>query len=302
MNPDTIRGIYLEGARLLGGASDAFLEARILLLQAAGLDDLRFHADPDFPISGRVRRRYLGLVRRRRAGWPVAYLAGRKEFRSLSFGVAPGVLIPRPETEILLETALELAATGRESILDLGTGCGNIAVALALELPRARITAVDISARALRIAAANAASLGARRIRFLKSDLFSAFGRGRPRFDIIVSNPPYVGRREWSDLAPEVREHEPRRALLGGEEGPEFIGRLVRCSGKFLHPGGRLAVEIGAGQERAVRAMFGEGWDEVGVVPDLAGIPRVVVGRKAVLKPGRATSGSERGAGPRSKG
>jgi len=229
----------------------------------------------------------------------VAYLVGRREFWSLDFRTVPGVLIPRPETEVLVDAALTLASTGRESILDLGTGSGNIAVSLARELPGARITAVDISLRALRVAAANAAGHRVRRVRFLQSDLFGALGRRR--FAIIVSNPPYIGLGEWRDLAPEVRDHEPRRAIVGGPRGTEFIQSLVDRSAGFLRPGGWLVLEIGAGQEREVRSMFGAGWEAARTIPDLAGIPRVVAARRSRKRSG-ATCGSGRSAGRRSPG
>ena len=291
MKPETIRALFLEGATLLKRFPNHLLDARVLLLHAARLDERRFYSDPESPLPDRIAKSYRGLVRKRLAGWPVAYLTGRKEFRSLPFRVTPGVLIPRPETETLIDTVVGLATSGRESILDLGTGSGNIAVALARELARARITAVEISPRALQVAVSNAAANGVPRVRFLRSDLFSAFKNGPALFDIIVSNPPYVGRAAWSCLPREIRDHEPRLAVVGGEKGPEFIRRLVRRSAAFLKPGGHLAVEIGAGQKRAVLAMFGEEWDKILFVRDLGRIPRVVVARLAAGYRAGAISG-----------
>ncbi|HEX2694632.1 MAG TPA: methyltransferase, partial [Acidobacteriota bacterium] len=146
------------------------------------------------------------------------------------------------------------------------------------------------SVRALRVAAANAASNGCPGIRFVRSDLFSAFGRPGPRFDLIVSNPPYVGLEEWTRLPAEVRDREPRRALVGGVRGTEFTEKLVREARRFLKPCGRLVFEIGTGQDGAVRAMFGAGWDAMEVFSDLAGIPRVVAARKAAAAKGGPTS------------
>lgn len=289
LKPESLGELFLRGARLLDGVPRPDIDARVLLLHASGIPEEIFHAHPELELPVRAAAGYLELIGRRAAGVPLAYLTGRREFWSLPFRVGPGVLIPRPETELLVEKVAGLASGTKISILDLGTGSGNIAVALARELPGARITASDISARALRTAAANAASNRCPRIRFVRSDLFAAFGRPRPRFDVIVSNPPYVGRREWAGLAAEVRDHEPRRALVGGVRGTELMERLVREARRFLKPSGRLVLEFGAGQDEAVRAMFGEGWDSVEIVPDLAGIPRIVAARKAAAA-GSATS------------
>jgi release factor glutamine methyltransferase len=144
---------------------------------------------------------------------------------------------------------------------------------------------VDISVRALKIARANAAVLGAAGVRFVRSDLLSAFGKPRPLFDVIVSNPPYVARREWTELAAEVRDHEPKRALVGGDKGTEFIEKLIKRSHGFLRSGGRLVMEIGAGQKDDVRSLFGDGWDEIEFTRDLAGVPRVVAARRRRTRP-----------------
>jgi release factor glutamine methyltransferase len=291
LKPESLRALYLRGIRGLKNVPRPGLDARVLLLHAVHVAAQTFYAHPETRPSAGDGVRFLRLVRRRQEGVPLAYLTGRKEFWSLEFRVGPGVLIPRPETEILVEKAVGLAAGQARSVLDLGTGSGNVAVALARELLRARVTAADISVRALRIAAANAASNGCPGIRFVRSDLFSAFGRPRPLFDIIVSNPPYVGREEWTRLPADVRDHEPRRALVGGVRGTEFTEKLVCEARRFLKPGGHLILEIGAGQEGTVRAMFGAGWDAAEVVPDLAGIPRVVAARKTARARGAATSG-----------
>lgn len=291
MKPESLRALYLRGIRKLKSVPRPEFDARVLLLHAGRISAETFHAHPETRLSATDVKRFLRLVRSRSEGVPLAYLTGRKEFWSLEFRVGPGVLIPRPETEALVEKAVGLAAERGGSILDLGTGSGNVAVVLARELPRARITALDISLRALRIAAANAAFHGCSGIRFVRSDLFSAFGRPRPLFDLIVSNPPYIGRAEWTRLTPGVRDHEPRRALVGGVRGTEFTEKLVLEARRFLKPGGRLILEIGAGQEATVRAMFGAGWGAVEVVPDLAGIPRVIAVRKAARAAGAVTSG-----------
>lgn len=271
--------------RLLKAVPHPALEARVLLFHAASLDEKAFYSDPVARLPGKVEGRFLGLIRKRLAGHPLDHLTGRKEFWSLLFKVGPGVLVPRPETELVVEKAVEAASGRRPSILDVGTGSGNIAIALSRELPQARITAVDISARALKIARANAAVLNAVGVRFVRSDLLSAFGKARPLFDVIVSNPPYVSLREWTELAAEVRDHEPRRALVGGDKGTEFIGKLISRSHGFLRSGGRLVMEIGAGQKEDVRSLFGGGWDEIRFARDLAGVPRVVVARRRRARP-----------------
>jgi release factor glutamine methyltransferase len=281
----TVRRLFNEGKRLLKAVPFPALEAKVLLLHAASLDEKDFYSDPGAQLSGKVVRRFLGLIRRRLAGHPLDHLTGWKEFWSLPFKVGPGVLVPRPETELVVQKAIESAAGRRPSILDVGTGSGNIAIALSRELPLARITALDISARALKIARANAAVLNAVGIRFVRSDLLSAFGKARPLFDVIVSNPPYVSRREWTELATEVRDHEPKRALVGGDRGTEFIGNLIRRSHGYLRSGGRLVMEIGAGQKEEVRSLFGDGWDKIEFMLDLAGVPRVVAARRRRTRP-----------------
>ena len=212
---------------------------------------------------------------------PLAYLTGVKEFWSIPFNVTPSVLVPRPETEVLVEKVLELSTRESESILDVGTGSGCIAVALAKELPRAHIEAVDISERALRVARRNAALHKAKHVHFHKSDLFSAFRGTGVRFDFVVSNPPYISRGDWDGLPPEVRDFEPRRALLAGESGLEMIERLVRRARTFLRPGGYLIFEIGDGQRDKVLSLFGKRWTEIETAWDLAGMPRVITARRA---------------------
>jgi release factor glutamine methyltransferase len=212
---------------------------------------------------------------------PLAYLTGTKEFWSIPFEVSPSVLVPRPETEVLVEKVLELSTRESESLVDVGTGSGCIAVALAKELPRARIEAVDISERALRVAAANAARHRVRPISFRKSNLLAAFRGTGVKFDFIVSNPPYIARDEWPGLPAEVRDWEPRRALLAGDSGLELIERLVRRAGAFLKPGGYLIFEIGEGQRDKVLGLFGKRWTEIETAWDLAGKPRVITARRA---------------------
>jgi release factor glutamine methyltransferase len=258
------------------------LEAKVLLLRAARLSEEGFFAGPDVPLSPKTEAFFLRLVARRKEGVPLSHLTGTKEFWSIPLLVSPSVLIPRPETEILVEKVLELAARDRETILDLGTGSGNIAIALARELPRARIYGADISLRALTVARRNASLQRLSRIDFVRSNLFSAFRGTGLRFDFIVSNPPYVSRRDWEDLPAEIRNFEPRRALLAGDSGLEFVRRLVRRARAFLKPGGYLIFEIGEGQRDEVLALFSRSWTEIETAWDLAGKPRVITARRAL--------------------
>jgi len=277
----TLVELYRSGVALLGDRPHAILEAKVLLLRAACLTEEKYLAAPNNPCSPKAEAYFQRLVKKRRDGVPLAYLTGVKEFWSIPFEVTPSVLVPRPETEVLVEKVLELASRDNDSILDVGTGSGCIAVALAKELPRAHIQAVDISERALSVARSNALRHKARHIQFHRSDLFSAFRGTGVRFDFIVSNPPYISRGEWDGLPPEVRDFEPRRALLSGESGLEMIERLVRRAGTFLRSGGYLIFEIGDGQRDKVLSLFGKRWTEIETAWDLAGIPRVITARRA---------------------
>jgi len=277
----TLGELFRSGAALLGGRPQALLEAKVLLLRAARLTEERYLAAPDSPCPPQVEAFFRRLVERRLAGAPLAHLTGAKEFWSIPFEVSPSVLVPRPETEGLVEKVLELSSREDEDIVDVGTGSGCIAVALAQELPRARIRAVDVSERALRVARRNAARHKARRVEFLRSDLLSAFRGSGLKFDFIVSNPPYVSRAEWEALPADVRDFEPRRALFAGESGLDIIERLVRRAGPFLKPGGYLIFEIGEGQRDRVLGLFGRRWTEIETAWDLAGKPRVITARRA---------------------
>jgi len=278
-NPTLIE-LFRCGVALLGDRPQAVLESKVLLLRAASISEERYLAAPDRPCPPKTAAFFRRLVDRRLAGAPISHLTGTREFWSIPIEVTPSVLVPRPETEGLVEKVLELSTREAESVCDVGTGSGCIAIALSRELPRAEITAVDISERALGVARRNAARLKAKHIEFLRSDLLSAFrGTGR-KFDFIVSNPPYISRRDWECLPPDVRDYEPRRALLAGESGLELIERLVRRAAAFLKPGGYLVFEIGEGQRDRVLGLFGRSWTEIETAWDLAGKPRVITARR----------------------
>ena len=275
-----VQEIFDEGRARLSCVETPDLDAKVLLLHAASLSEAEFLSSPEMELNPAQARRYRRLLRRRLKGAPAATLVGIKEFWSLPFRINRGVLTPRPESELIVECVLELNG-GKVSIVDVGTGSGNLAVSLGHELPEARIVAIDRSRRALKTARMNASLLGVQNIEFLKGRLFEPLSRsgwGRT-CDYIVSNPPYVGSGEWRSLPSAVRKFEPRIALVSGEEGFEIISRLVEESPGFLKPKGYLVFEIGYGQKERALSLFGTSWDEVTCRDDLAGIPRVVCAR-----------------------
>lgn len=223
-----------------------------------------------------------GALRRRLYAEPIQYILGKSEFMGLSFRVQPGVFIPRPETEILAESAiniLKLQNSPLVEILDIGTGCGNIAVALASFLPNARITATDISEQALELAKANA-QLNGVEINFLQSDLFANRALGDKYYAAIVSNPPYLSRRELTGLASEL-SHEPAQALEAGRDGLAVFRRIIRESAPYLKKGGFLIMEMGYNQCEAIRDLFDATgrFEIVEIVKDYNSIDRVIVAR-----------------------
>ena len=291
----SVRSLLKQGIGQLREANvpSLTLAAELLLLYVAARDRTWLYAHPEEILSAEATSRFFSLVQRRANGEPTQHLTGKQEFWGLEFEVSPDVLIPRPETEHLIEVALDRLAlralhAGRSprltgngiTLVDVGSGSGCIAIALAKELPDATVYATDISPAALDVARRNAARLGfADRIRFLESDLFEAFTP--VRFDLIVSNPPYVGRRTAETLAREVREHEPQVALYGGEEGYEFYADLVAQSHEFLKPGGLLVLELGYNSLPAVQPLLDPShWTNLGVTNDLAGIPRVLAAER----------------------
>ena len=273
---------YLKGR----GSETPRLDAEVLLAEALGCRRIELYTTyGDVPGDDR-RTAFRELVRRRAEGMPVAYLVGRREFYSLSFRVKPGVLIPRPETELLVVTLLDLAkaraADHPPTIADVGTGSGILAVSLAKSLPTARVTAIDASPAALAVAAENLAEHGvADRVELVQSDLFAAVARER-QFDFIVSNPPYVSEAEFVKLARDVRDYEPREALVAGPRGTEVIERLLPQAAERLTPHGHLLVEISPMIHEAVLALVtAEPRLEPGpTVKDLARLPRVVQARR----------------------
>ena len=259
-------------------------EAELLLLWVLACDLVRLRLGAGRLLTEEQRRQLAAAVARRCRREPLAYILGEWEFWSLPFTVDPRVLIPRPETELLVEKALEFAAAGRSGaedfrILDLGTGSGILAVVLARELPAAKVVAVDRQPEALALARHNARRHGVeQRIFFIASDWLGALAAAPP-FDLVVGNPPYVARRALAKLEPEVRDYEPRRALDGGEDGLDDLRRLARQIPPLLRPGGLLLLEIGCDQAAATKTIFQaeSAFSGLEVIPDLAGLPRVLV-------------------------
>jgi release factor glutamine methyltransferase len=311
-----VRALLRQGIEQLRAAQvpSFTLAAELLLLHVANRERTWLYAHPEEILPVETTEKYFALLQRRAKGEPTQHLTGKQEFWGLEFEVNPNVLIPRPETEHLVEVALDRLAVhelqaGRSAakvigegltIVDVGTGSGCIAIALAKELPAATIYATDISPAALEVAQSNAKRLGfSNRIHFVKSNLLDAFHLGaqhaEPHLgkvtaisplathhspllsDLIISNPPYIGRQEAESLAIEVREHEPATALYGGEEGYELYGRLIPQAAQFLKPNGLLILELGHNSVPAVEPLLdAANWNRIAVTNDLAGIPRVL--------------------------
>ncbi len=254
------------------------LNAETLMMFAIGCNRAHLYAYPERELTEDEKQRYEEAIAERARGVPAQYITGHQEFWGLDFLVTPAVLIPRPETEHLVETAIEIAdKIDHPVIIDVGTGSGCIALALENELPRAEVHAVDLSPDALEIARANAARLRLERVRFHITDILQGFPAEFA--DIIVSNPPYVGECEADKVQAQVRKFEPHMAVFGGPEGPELIRKLIEQAQHVLKPGGWLLIEIGYTQSPLLEELL-KGWSDVHFVPDLQGIPRVAVGRK----------------------
>jgi len=276
------------------GLATPRLDAEVLLAHVLRRDRLALYLDYDAPVPEDARRAYRALIRRRRESEPVAYLTGTREFFSLPFVVNRSVLIPRPETEHLVELALRFLrrpytpeSPTPQRILEIGTGCGNIALTLAHHLPEAWVVSVDICPEALAVARRNihGAPGVKERVSLVRGDLTSWLRQGCSGFHLIVSNPPYVSSHAWERLSPDVRDHEPRAALCGGPRGTEIQERILETALPFLRPNGLLLLEMGADQEAALRdrAEALEGYGTVQVFPDFAGKPRVLAACRALL-------------------
>lgn len=285
------------------GVAQPRLEAEILLAHVLGLERIDLYLKYEQAVDDEPRGTFRELVRRRADGEPTRYLTGVCEFMSLAMKVTPACLIPRPETEMLVEDVLRRAGARRGAAppvaapdapappaappvtaIDLCTGCGCVAVSLAVHLPACRVTATDISAAALEAARANAEGHAvADRVTLLEGDLYDALDSADAQpADYLLSNPPYVAEGEWAGLQREIREHEPREALVAGPRGTEIVGRILKGAPAYLRPGGVLMVEIGSGQGAAAREMAEavRGLAEVEILKDYAGLDRILLARR----------------------
>jgi release factor glutamine methyltransferase len=263
------------------GIENPRLEAEVMLAETLQTSRAALLADGDRVIDGAMRDRYIAMMRRRVVREPLAYIVGHKEFYSLDLKVTPKVLIPRPETETLVTTALEwLAARPGSRLLDLGTGSGAIALAIAANTPEASIIAVDYSTNAVEIARHNASRLGLeKRVVFRHVDCFEILdgGEGLGRFDLLLSNPPYICDADIATLQPEVADWEPRIALAGGIDGLRFYQRIAQGLRDHLAPDACVMIEIGDRQADAVSAILrAKGAAKISVIADMSGVARVI--------------------------
>ena len=281
------------------GVPQPRLEAEILLAHVLGLERIDLYMKYEQPVEEGPRSEFRELVRRRAEGEPTRYLTGGCEFMSLAMKVTPDVLIPRPETEMLVEEVLRRAGAKRSpppaapppepaaatlTAIDLCTGCGCVAVSLAVHLPACRVTATDVSAAALAVARTNAeAHAVADRVALLEGDLYDALDAADAQpADFLLSNPPYVAQGEWEGLQREIRDHEPRGALVAGPTGLEIVGRIVKGAPAYLRGGAMLLVEIGSAQGAAAKEMAQavRGLADVEILRDYAGLDRILVARR----------------------
>lgn len=261
------------------------LDAEVLLSSLLKKERTRLYSHPEETLTEKEFGEFQLWIERRKRGEPVAYIVGHKEFWSLPFEVNRHVLVPRPETEILVEEVLKVSPGqkgGNFKILEIGTGCGAICVALASELREAHITATDMSQEAIAVALKNAQNNGVEnQISFLSGNLFQPVSG---KFDVIVSNPPYISHEEYNHLPLEVRGFEPKSALLAGTDGTEFHREIIREGSLYLKTGGWLFMEIGAGQKNIVENMLNESnlYDNIYFRLDYAGVSRVSVARRVI--------------------
>lgn len=262
-------------------SDSAARDAELLLLHTLQISRIVLIAHPGTKLTLSQRAAYEDAISRRLHHEPIQYITGQQEFYGLNFHVTPAVLIPRPETEHLVEAVLNLLPANRPlKIADIGTGSGILAIILALHLPQAEITALDISADALAVAQQNADTHhAADRIRFLQSDLLSALNPEAGTFDAIVSNPPYVAESDCNTLHPQVRDYEPPTALFAGETGLDIYRRLIPEAQDALKPDGLLALEIGHGQQTAIASLL-ETWRKVSFIKDFQQVPRLALARR----------------------
>lgn len=282
----TIRDIIIKYSKELEKISDTpRLDVEIFLQKALGdVDRIYIHLNLNKELTKEQYDEFLGYINDRINGRPVAYIVGNREFMGLDFFVKEGVLIPRPDTETLIEEIIELCKNKNEeiNIIDIGTGSGAITVSLAKYIENSNITSLDISDIPLEVGKINAVNNGVDdRIEFLKSDVFTAIKNTKKKFDIIVSNPPYIPKKDIETLHTQVKDYEPYNALEGGEDGLDFYRQITEESVQYLKQGGILAYEVGHDQAEDVsKIMKHHGYDKIYTKKDIQGIDRVVIGFK----------------------
>lgn len=262
------------------GLDSPRLDAEVLLSSVLKKDRIFLYVHFDEPLMAEELAAYKALIKRRVAREPVAYILGHREFMKLDFKVDRSVLVPRPDTEILVQAVLDRLPEGGQRVADIGTGSGAIAISLAYYRPELRVTATDISAAALAVAGENAAALGVtERVEFAEGNLLEPL---TGKYAAVVSNPPYVSKADMEALMPEVKNWEPHGALYGGPDGLDFYRQLAKESGNYLEPGGLIALEVGLGEAALAAGMLEEnGFSEIEIKRDYAGIERVVMGRRS---------------------
>jgi release factor glutamine methyltransferase len=279
---NSIKNLFLEGKDRLKDLPMPELDSRLLVMFTTSISEAQFHAYPEQTVSRAVFRRFRRQIAKRLKSFPIAYLLGKKDFWSNSFHINKNVIIPRPETELIVERVIQLSEGEKGLIVDLGTGSGNISLSLAKELPGFEVLATDVSKAALKTAKQNALAMEVENVRFIRGSWFEALKNMglEGRCDFILSNPPYVAEFEWDALKEEIRSYEPKKAFVSGRTGMEAISILIRKSCEYLKPGGYLIFEIGWGQKHKSMNLFGSGWSRIESAHDLNGIPRIIVARK----------------------
>lgn len=285
----TIADLLKKGIELLdkGEYNNPLLDSQLLLCHVLNVDKIYTYTHKDEVVDDSSVDKFLELINKRKSGYPIQYILGKQEFMGLEFKVEEGVLIPRPDTEILVEYIIELVKNGyfkdkkAINILDIGSGSGAITLSLAYYLEDVHIYSVDISPIALKVSKENAARLGLEsKVTFLKGDLFEPLGKMKlyNHFDIIVSNPPYIPTKDILDLQKEVAEYEPKLALDGGIDGLDYYRRIINESSEYIAKNGVMALEIGYDQGEAVKELMQSNFFNCKIIKDLAGHDRVVVG------------------------
>ncbi|MFQ6083042.1 MAG: peptide chain release factor N(5)-glutamine methyltransferase [Candidatus Aminicenantia bacterium] len=283
---NSIQELLVKGKKLLEENNLPEIEARLILEKILSLPQEKIFTQVEKSVSPKHEKEYFRLISDRIKGVPLQYLLGFQWFWSLKFKVNLNVSIPRPETELAVEKTLEICSQEEKIIIvDLGTGCGNIALSLAKALPQSQVIAIDISKEALKIAKINAKNHKLRNVKFFRGDLFSPLEKLNliQKINVIVSNPPYVSEREWQKLPAEIQEYEPKQALVSGESGLEIIKRIIEESPKYLKAKGFLILEIGDKQKNRVKNLFNTQWQDIEIFSDLNDLPRVV--KAQIIKP-----------------